>query len=411
MAGVYYQSTDFTCGPACLLLALQLLLGREPNRLEELQIWREANTVYMGEGIPGTSAYGLALAALKRGLETEIHDFDHAHLFATHQGERSDEEQDVLLKTLKSDEARYHTAQGAVFYRRADMDLWRARLREGWAAIVLAMDEDGEELHWVLATAMDDLFVTVYDPYPYPGKAPARGAAKRMPVTDFWRWIHHDEQDYQTVLFLRKPQPGEESGVPYLTQQTDFTCGPACLMVALGLLKPGERVVPLDEYLIWRRSNTVYMVEGHPGCGPYGLAVVAKDYGLPAAVRCRNLKALFLLWNEENLDFGMTASAIMEHDQRLAEACGVPVGSKPFALGDLRRLLRQGKVLMLLDVSVEAGHWILLLGEENGQWRVHDPLLDPDDPGDKPQKVFQDEEIAGMMVCPRTQAQCLIVLG
>lgn len=40
----YYQQTlDFTCGPACLLMAMKALQPeRSMSRAEELQIWREA---------------------------------------------------------------------------------------------------------------------------------------------------------------------------------------------------------------------------------------------------------------------------------------------------------------------------------------------------------------------------------
>lgn len=62
----YNQSTDFTCGAASLLMAMRGLDSDIPfDRVHELQIWREANTVFMGAGHPGSSPYGIALAAWK----------------------------------------------------------------------------------------------------------------------------------------------------------------------------------------------------------------------------------------------------------------------------------------------------------------------------------------------------------
>ncbi|MDY0871905.1 peptidase C39 family protein [Dongia rigui] len=69
----YNQSTDFTCGAASLLMAMKGLDPETPfDRLHELQVWREANTVYMGKGHAGSSPYGIALAAWRRGFVPEI---------------------------------------------------------------------------------------------------------------------------------------------------------------------------------------------------------------------------------------------------------------------------------------------------------------------------------------------------
>ena len=43
------------------------------SRTHELQLWREANTIFMGsDGHGGCGATGLALAAHRRGFEVEV---------------------------------------------------------------------------------------------------------------------------------------------------------------------------------------------------------------------------------------------------------------------------------------------------------------------------------------------------
>src|SRR4051812_16382751 len=65
----YNQSLDFTCGPSSLMMAMTALDKKQPiDRAHELQLWREANTVFMGKGHPGSSPYGLALAGWRRGF-------------------------------------------------------------------------------------------------------------------------------------------------------------------------------------------------------------------------------------------------------------------------------------------------------------------------------------------------------
>jgi len=65
----YRQTQDFTCGPACVMMAMAYFdYGVEMGKDLEIDIWREAHP---GE-IYGTIRYGLALAAKKRGFGASI---------------------------------------------------------------------------------------------------------------------------------------------------------------------------------------------------------------------------------------------------------------------------------------------------------------------------------------------------
>lgn len=70
----YRQTTEFTCGPAALMMAMKSLqIEYQMSRSEELQIWREATTIYMTSGHGGCSPYGLALSAWRRGCKSELY--------------------------------------------------------------------------------------------------------------------------------------------------------------------------------------------------------------------------------------------------------------------------------------------------------------------------------------------------
>src|SRR5262245_16023483 len=72
----YAQTTDFTCGPSSLIMSMAALDPRvKRSRALELQLWREANTIFMGAsgGHGGCGALGLALAAHRRGFKAEVH--------------------------------------------------------------------------------------------------------------------------------------------------------------------------------------------------------------------------------------------------------------------------------------------------------------------------------------------------
>jgi len=69
----YRQTTEFTCGPAALIMAMKSIEKTTPTTTaEELNIWREATTIFMASGHGGTSPLGLALAANNRGFWTEL---------------------------------------------------------------------------------------------------------------------------------------------------------------------------------------------------------------------------------------------------------------------------------------------------------------------------------------------------
>lgn len=66
----YRQTTEFTCGPASLMMAMHALRPTTPmDRRNELQLWREATTIFMTSGHGGCSPQGLALAALRRHFQ------------------------------------------------------------------------------------------------------------------------------------------------------------------------------------------------------------------------------------------------------------------------------------------------------------------------------------------------------
>src|SRR3989338_10397212 len=65
----YSQSTEFTCDPACLMMALKYFYSEiELSKELEFDIWREA----YGIGIPGCMPQGLAYSALVRGLNATL---------------------------------------------------------------------------------------------------------------------------------------------------------------------------------------------------------------------------------------------------------------------------------------------------------------------------------------------------
>ena len=103
LSEIYYQSTEFTCGPACLVMAMAALdPSYKASRLEEMKIWRRAGLAFMGEGHAGCGPYGLALAALQRGFHVEIYEHNADNLFKIW----TKSEKEAAIQTLLDDDDR-----------------------------------------------------------------------------------------------------------------------------------------------------------------------------------------------------------------------------------------------------------------------------------------------------------------
>jgi hypothetical protein len=164
----YNQTTDFTCGPSSLLMAMKSLDPKvDMSRTHELLLWREANTIFMGgPGHGGCGATGLALAAHRRGFDVEV--------WVNHKG--------TLLGSRPKDKDRVKVME---LLQRADLDAMkrlkipyrigarsiddlRGDMADGAVPVVLvSMDYIHKDptAHWVVVTGIDDDDVTINDPW------------------------------------------------------------------------------------------------------------------------------------------------------------------------------------------------------------------------------------------------------
>ncbi len=110
--------------------------------------------------------------------------------------------------------------------------------------------------------------------------------------------IHDYYEDHADALRLEKRivqhRDSRNIKVPYYPQTTDFTCGPACLLMAMGALQPERLLERREELQIWREATTVFMTSGHGGCSPQGLALAAWRRGFQVRLQLSMAGPLFL---------------------------------------------------------------------------------------------------------------------
>ncbi|MGZ9112905.1 MAG: peptidase C39 family protein, partial [Rhodoplanes sp.] len=91
------------------------------------------------------------------------------------------------------------------------------------------------------------------------------------------------------------PRPDPElARVPFYAQSLDFTCGPAAMLMAMHALDPHVKMDQTAELRLWRESTTVFMMSGHGGCSPEGLAMAAARRGFVVKLFLSGSGVLFI---------------------------------------------------------------------------------------------------------------------
>ena len=162
----YQQTTEFTCGPSALMMAMCSLQNNyEMNQQKELAIWRTATTIFMTSGHGGCHPIGLALAAQLEGFTAEVLINQPLPLFVD--GVRSEHkkhivgqvEADFLLQAQKSNMA--------IATEEWRVDVIEQALDAGKAVVCListyAFDKK-KAPHWVAITSYDEQCFYLHDP-------------------------------------------------------------------------------------------------------------------------------------------------------------------------------------------------------------------------------------------------------
>jgi ribosomal protein S18 acetylase RimI-like enzyme len=164
----FRQSTPFTCGPAALMMAMAGLdSAYVPGTIEELQLWREATTIYMTSGHGGCHPLGLALAARARGFRAEVWINQRQVLFLD--GVRSDKKKAVIELVHKEFVKQSKAAGVVIHYKNIDQPTLINACDHGAVPIVLIstyrMDRK-KAPHWVALSGYDESCFYVHDPDP-----------------------------------------------------------------------------------------------------------------------------------------------------------------------------------------------------------------------------------------------------
>src|ERR1700722_16357427 len=86
---------------------------------------------------------------------------------------------------------------------------------------------------------------------------------------EFGRYARYYEDGGDALRFEKPlaPMPASlKAGPPYFHQTTEFTCGPACIMMALAWADASFKPAPALEFQLWRDATTIFLASGLGGC-------------------------------------------------------------------------------------------------------------------------------------------------
>ena len=203
------QTTPFTCGPASLMMAMHgLNADYLPSRDEEIQIWREATTIFMTSGHGGCHPIGLALAAYRRGFAAEVWLNQSSALFID--GVRDENKKQVM--NLVDDTFRREAAQLGIALNVGNVtqELLIAAYEAGALPLVListyAFDRK-KAPHWVLMSGYDSNCLYLHDPDPDEARQ-SELDCQFIPVArhDFERMSCFGKSRLRTAVIIARPE-------------------------------------------------------------------------------------------------------------------------------------------------------------------------------------------------------------
>lgn len=168
--------------------------------------------------------------------------------------------------------------------------------------------------------------------------------------------------------------------VPYYAQTSEFTCGPACVLMVMKHFDPKLELNPHLEFEIWRQCNMI----GIRGADPYGLAVPLIDVGLDVQLITQRRRVideqpwrnrLRRHYSRQEIELSFYG---MRENQRRAIARNLPVQLKRPVVADIVRGVREKRIpIALVHMGVvhhlNIPHWVVVSDATEEKVVFNDP--------------------------------------
>jgi hypothetical protein len=215
-----------------------------------------------------------------------------------------------------------------------------------------------------------------------PGNAPAVALYRSAGYVDIGVYHAYYEDDSDALRMEHALVPRLQPiawRVPHYRQTLEFTCGSACLMMAMKALDKRLRLDRRLELRLWRESTTIFMTSGHGGCGPHGLALAAWRRGFAVDLFVNDQRPPFL---DTVRQPDKKAVIRLVHDDFLDEIkrSDIKVHLHPLPVDELSTRLATGAMALVLISQYriygdKEPHWIMVSGCDQRFIYAHDPYI------------------------------------
>lgn len=204
--------------------------------------------------------------------------------------------------------------------------------------------------------------------------------------------------DHDSALRMQKTIQrfvGEASPhrVPWYQQTTEFTCGPAALMMAMASLDDSISLNQGLELDLWREATSIFMTSGHGGCHPLGLALAAARRGFKTQVTLNSVEVPFI----EGVRSAHKKEVLTVVHRQFVERCKadplVNFTNKDLEQSQIIQWLDRGMAVLVLISTYrldgrKTPHWVTVTGFDNNCIYLHDP-----DTGDQDQLAIDCQHV------------------
>jgi ribosomal protein S18 acetylase RimI-like enzyme len=211
---------------------------------------------------------------------------------------------------------------------------------------------------------------------------------RKSGYSEFGRLRSYYEDSGDALRFEKRLNPdtaGLRDAPPYFYQTTDFTCGPACITMALAWADRGFKPAPAFEFQLWREATTICTGAGPGGCEPYGMALALKRHGLQPEIYVSRA-GYYFLDTVKSADKRRVMEITQAEYQREARALDIPTHLTSVGESVLMGAFDRGHVAIVLVSGyhmVPRGkpHWIFAFGRDGRHVLMHDPAAIRTDQG------------------------------
>ena len=168
--------------------------------------------------------------------------------------------------------------------------------------------------------------------------------------------------------------------VPYHAQMMDFTCGPACLMMALKYFNPDTDFSEALELRLWKEATLIFMAAGFGGAEGYGLALAAASRGLQCH-RVTSMDTTPMLRSVRAASKREVMKIVHTDMKKRAFKAGVSAAMYEYGVDEIVSGLHRG-LLPIAMISTyrltgdKTPHWVVVTGFDRDHVYIHDSDLD-----------------------------------